>query len=427
MQRNSDPIFRREVSLTREADGLGRPRVALPRGAGVLSWLTVASVVALIMFMFLGTYTRRETVTGVLVPLNGVLQINAPFSGTIATIDVKEGMHVKAGESLFTLSGERASTAIGDTSAAVSEQLRSQRDKIDSAIAQSKSSDAIDALNLTHRIAFLKEKLRQLDAQITIQKRQKKNNDLILDRFRPLLEHGYVASIQVIQQESNGLELEVQMTSSLRQRLEALDQLSDLEKQREMLPIGTATHVSELQRKRLEIDGSLAENEAQRELKVTAPKDAIVSAILANQGQTASAGRPLLMLIEPDSPLRADLLVPSRAIGFAKVGTPISLRYLAFPYQKYGSPRGHVDSISMSALSAQQSSELLGKTVDEAMYKITVKLDSQTITADGATVPLRPGMGISADLLLDDRRIVDWVLGPLYSRSHGIAATPNAK
>lgn len=427
MTDRATPIFRHQVSLTREVGGLGRARVTLPRGTGVLSWLTVASVVALVAFMFLGTYTRREIVGGILVPLNGVLQINAPTAGTITTIDVTEGMHVKAGQSLFTLSGERASTAMGNTSAAVTNQLQAQRDKIDADIAQSSSSETIDALNVKQRIGLLKEKLRQLDAQVEIQKRQKKNNDLILERFRPLLERGYVASIQVIQQESNGLELEAQMTSSLRQRLEVLDLLSDVEKQREKLPLDTATRISELQRKRLEIDGLLAESEAQRELKVTAPKDAIVSAVVANPGQTVSAGRPLLLLIEPDSPLRADLLVPSRAIGFAKVGTPISLRYLAFPYQKYGSPRGHVESISMSALSAQQSSELLGKTVDEAMYKVTVKLDRQTIVAEGQVATLRPGMGISADLLLDDRRIVDWVLGPLYSRARSAPAASDAR
>ena len=71
MTDRATPIFRHQVSLTWEVGGLGRARVTLPRGTGVLSWLTVASVVALVAFMFLGTYTRPEAVGGILVPVNG--------------------------------------------------------------------------------------------------------------------------------------------------------------------------------------------------------------------------------------------------------------------------------------------------------------------------------------------------------------------
>ena len=62
------------------------------------------------------------------------------------------------------------------------------------------------------------------------------------------------------------------------------------------------------------------ETRARGELVLTAPVDGVVSAQLARPGQAVQAGQPLLSLLPDDSPLQAELLVPSRAIGFIAPG-----------------------------------------------------------------------------------------------------------
>jgi membrane fusion protein len=49
------------------------------------------------------------------------------------------------------------------------------------------------------------------------------------------------------------------------------------------------------------------------------------------------------------------------------------------------------------------------------VYRVTVRLDSQHVTAYGKPVALQPGMQLEADLLVERRRLIDWVLDPLYS------------
>jgi membrane fusion protein len=51
----------------------------------------------------------------------------------------------------------------------------------------------------------------------------------------------------------------------------------------------------------------------------------------------------------------------------------------------------------------------------EPLYRIRLTLDSQTITAYGKPLPLKSGMVIDASIHLDHRRLVEWILEPLFS------------
>jgi membrane fusion protein len=120
--------------------------------------------------------------------------------------------------------------------------------------------------------------------------------------------------------------------------------------------------------------------------------------------------------------LQAQLFSPSRAIGFLKEGQRVLLRYEAFPYQKFGFHEGVVVSVSRSAMSpAEMTQQLAGLTAlygtNEPVYRINVELAQQTVTAYGNSVPLQPGMKLEADVLLESRRLVEWMLEPLFSVS----------
>ncbi len=54
---------------------------------------------------------------------------------------------------------------------------------------------------------------------------------------------------------------------------------------------------------------------------------------------------------------------------------------------------------------------------NEPVYRITVDLKQQTVTAYGNPMPLQPGMKLEADVLLERRRLVEWMLEPLFSIS----------
>jgi len=57
-----------------------------------------------------------------------------------------------------------------------------------------------------------------------------------------------------------------------------------------------------------------------------------------------------MALLPKGSQLQAQLLAPSRAVGFIEPGDKVLLRYQAFPYQKFGHHAGKVVRVSRSAI-----------------------------------------------------------------------------
>jgi membrane fusion protein len=53
----------------------------------------------------------------------------------------------------------------------------------------------------------------------------------------------------------------------------------------------------------------------------------------------------------------------------------------------------------------------------EPLYRIKVRLASQSIDAYGHAEALKAGMQVEADILLDRRRLIEWIFEPLISLS----------
>ena len=51
----------------------------------------------------------------------------------------------------------------------------------------------------------------------------------------------------------------------------------------------------------------------------------------------------------------------------------------------------------------------------EPVFSARGRLAAQTVQAYGTSVPLRAGMLLSADIVIDRRTLVEWLLDPLYA------------
>jgi membrane fusion protein len=143
-----------------------------------------------------------------------------------------------------------------------------------------------------------------------------------------------------------------------------------------------------------------------------------VTTVLAEAGQNATTTTPLLSILPADAELEAQLLVPSRSIGFISVNQTVALRYQAFPYQRFGTYRGRVIEISKTLINSGDTT--LPVPLQEPAYRVTVTLDSQSVNAYQKQVLLQAGMLLDADVLLDHRRLIEWVFDPLYSLTRRI-------
>jgi membrane fusion protein len=127
-----------------------------------------------------------------------------------------------------------------------------------------------------------------------------------------------------------------------------------------------------------------------------------------------------MSIVPSGATLQAQLFSSSRGIGFLREGQRVLLRYESFPYQKFGYHVGLVTAVSRSTVSpAEMTQQLAGLSTlygaNEPVYRVTVNLPQQTVTAYGDPMPLQPGMKLEADVLLESRRLIEWMLEPLFS------------
>jgi membrane fusion protein len=118
-----------------------------------------------------------------------------------------------------------------------------------------------------------------------------------------------------------------------------------------------------------------------------------------------------------DGKLEAELLAPSRAIGFVTPGQEVRLQLQAFPHQRFGLERGTVRTISATVLAPSEVS-IPGLDIREPVFRVRVSLDRDYVEAYGARIPMQAGMLLSADIVFDRRSLVEWLFDPIYAVRH---------
>jgi membrane fusion protein len=104
------------------------------------------------------------------------------------------------------------------------------------------------------------------------------------------------------------------------------------------------------------------------------------------------------------------------------VGQPVGLKYLAFPYQEFGIQRAQIGRIDTAILAPSELRAPVA--IDEPVYRVSAELAQQHILAFGSPHPLQSGMRFEADIVLERRSFLAWLLEPIYKiRSAPVAAS----
>lgn len=338
-------------------------------------------------------------------------------SGTVTNVKVKEGQTVPKGTELMEISSE-LSTSQGSTWEEVIKQLQVQRSRLKKELVETQALNDETTKGLRNRIAILQQQIKQLALLLPKKTRQEELARMQLHKLKMMQREGYASGTMVEQQENTVLEAGGALQQLKQQQLEQQQQLAQFTQQLQEQPLNSNNQLHELEVRLSAIEQSLAENESRRSVTLRSPQNGTVGTIFPHIGQVVSAGQSVISLLPENSKLEARMLVSSRAIGFIQPGQRVVLRYHAFPYQKFGQQYGRVKEVSRTALTPQEIAGMTGNNnVKEQQYRVLVSLDRQQIMAYGKKESLRPGMAVEADFLIENRRLIEWVLEPLFALS----------
>jgi membrane fusion protein len=410
-------LFRDAVLKARSARSLGQI-ILTPHPR--TTWLVViAAVLGLLVVLFLtfGTYTRRATVTGQLVPSTGVIRVHTPQAGVVLERKVNEGQVVQKGDVLFVLNSDRLGPGARELQADIGQQVDERRRSLEAELARNKGVEAAEIGHLERRAGTLRAEQQSIERQMEQQRIRLKLAEDARKRYQGLADQDYIAREQLFQKEAELSEQQSRLQALERDALVAQRELATTLREIENTRVRYANQNGLLERGVSSAQQELTEVEARRRVVITAPESGRATLVSGEAGQSVDTTRPLLNLVPSDAKLEVRLYAPSRTMGFVRPGDAVLLRYQSFPYQKFGQHEGVVASVSNNAVT---STELAGFQIPdvppgEPVYAIVVTLKAQNVTAYGKQWPLSAGMRLDADILQETRRLWEWMLEPLYS------------
>ncbi|PQK95196.1 HlyD family secretion protein [Pantoea ananatis] len=410
-------LFRKEALDRQNGSAYGDIVIPASLGISFSAGATLLLVTLIISLLYFGHYTRKAHLSGIVMPSTGLIKITPHYAGYVTGLMVSEGQHVSAGAPLYHISGERYDGQGAGTLAAISSSLKTQYSMLVSQQIMEQHDNQQQQNSSRQRMASLKPQIKSAEDHFNLAEYKARLAESVMQRYKKLVSTHYVSDIEYQQKQMEVSAAQENVESQRMQLLQLHTTLESAEEDLNHLIAQGESRQSELRRQLQSIKQQQAELAAQESFTLTSPVSGTVAAVLIKQGQSARASEAVMTLVPDDAQLQIELYATSQNSGFIRPGQRVSLRFSAFPYQKFGVQHGVIREISRTTLS---TSDLLSVSPvtwkeNEGHYRVIVLPQHDYIMAYGRSEPLRPGMTLEADVNLDTRYLWEWMTEPLWS------------
>ncbi|WP_342323077.1 HlyD family secretion protein [Kosakonia sp. BYX6] len=424
-------MFRREALENRKMRWRGRA-ILLP---GIPVWLTISGctlfIVAFLLFVITGTYTRRVNVTGEITTLPRAINISSGVQGFIVKQFVSGGQAIKKGDPVYLVDVSK-STRNGIVNENQRNEISSQLTRLDEMIALLQENKKNTLASLEQQKSHYADALARSSAIIKRAENGIKIMKENMDNYRQYHERGLINKDQLTnqialyyQQHNNFLNLSGQNEQN------AL-QVDTLTSQMRTQATEFDNRINQLELQRYELRKELVNTDANGEVIVRALSAGKIDSLSVTVGQMVNPGDSLAQII-PEKIVEHYLVVwvPNDARPYISQGDRVNVRYDAFPAEKFGQFSATITALAKTPASHQEMASYHGAPQSTAgtsvpYYKVQVKLDKQAIGYAGKNMALQNGMKAQITLFLEKRKIYQWMLSPFYDMKHSVAGPINA-
>jgi membrane fusion protein len=406
-------LFRTEAVSHATRRLSGTVVLATPLSVRVLGLFFGGILVATVLFASMASYARKATVTGWLIPDQGLIRATAVAAGFVQAVSVREGEVVEAGARLAEIR-IASETAAGNVGEMVAQQLRAEakatreraRTRIEQLNAETEQSLA--------RLANLRVELQQIQKQAALQEQRLESARQELARGEDVAARGLLVRRELEARRQAALAAEQDLAAQRRQIATIEREIADINARMSAITIEKQSASAESRLAEASLQERIIDAESRRVQLVLAPIAGRIAALPVAAGQPVALGATVAVIVPQGSKLEAELLAPTRAVGFVRPGQEVSLMLQAFPHQRFGTIKGLVRTMSNTILGPTEIS-IPGLTIQEPVFRVRVALSHDFIQAYGETVPLQPGMLLSADIVFDRRSLIQWLFDPLFA------------
>jgi membrane fusion protein len=406
-------LFRRAALRAPRRRLLGDVIIAQPPAFVTLTAIIAATVTAAAVFLSAASYARKETVVGYLSPDRGIVRVHPPRRGIVGRLYVSEGNLVSAGAPLVSLLGDRKTGGGIDVDALLLASIDAQLAEIESRKSLESSRSEKEAGQIAAELDSLEEERAAIGRRLSVQVTLIRNLESNLDRMRVVLSKGYLSN-EAFGERENELLANRRLLASLEQERAGVERRQQNSRSAlARVPLENEKRRSELNSLHADLVQKKTELQARETVVITAPVAGRVTALRTFAGESVADDLPLLTILPEDGRLEAHLFVPTRAVGFVRVGQNVRLLLDAFDYRRFGTHDGVVTAVSSSVFMPAETR--FGSPINEPTYRVTVGIEEQSVRAFGQEFFLQAGMSLRADIILEQRSLLDWLLDPVFS------------
>lgn len=127
---------------------------------------------------------------------------------------------------------------------------------------------------------------------------------------------------------------------------------------------------------------------------------------VSKPGEVVQPGQRIAQIAPKNTDVILKASMPIQDSGFLKVGMPVKVKFDAYPYQEYGIVEGKVTWVSPDS-KVQQTPQ-----GNSESFELDITLDRQYVDNGEKRVTLAPGQTADAEVVIRQRRIIDFVLDP---------------
>ena len=402
------------------------------RTSSVLVWTLAGGTAFATGWAFLAPLPQTVAVQGKLQPASGVQAIEASVPGVVDDVAVVEGQRVARGDLLLRFDARDAETRLNSAQrnrdrlqnqvtinrVVLGEQPESSLSANQKALLKSQRQDN------DGRLEAESAAIRRSKVRIAGLRQSLSTAEMVADRYQALQREGASSELQVV--------AALAKVTEFRTSLDAEEEeLIRLQSRRDADQGGREARLRKEIEANLNRIASLDTEIRKAEvllsrISVQAPISGLVFDLNVSRGDVVPSGKgvkPMLQII-PEDDLQAKIYIPNEAIGFIRKGQRADISLAAFNASDYGYLPATVQRIGSDALTPKEQQRELGQDAKGLYFPATLKLESQALTVGQRSVPLQPGMSLTADLHLRTRRFISAITDMLDDKQRSLQRLP---
>lgn len=144
-------------------------------------------------------------------------------------------------------------------------------------------------------------------------------------------------------------------------------------------------------------------------------------------GQVVNTGEEIMRIVPDTVALEIECYIPNKDIGFVHPGQAAVVKIESLPFTRYGTIDATLLSIQHDAIPEPDATQAEGNPIrslenrgfagaqrmQNLVFPATLRPEVTRVIADGAPVPLLPGMAVKVEIKTGSRRVLDYVFSPL--------------